>query len=163
MILTASSHGSKPLASMGYTASPIEFAATRSIVIRYSLASLQYLLGCYLHPKFNVIPQTTQAWSSCRRSHDDQPALQFTDSEFTEVFSSFCRRKKLESACVQMIKDYIGNMSEKHPGLVLHMLDVLDVITHYADDPHEYVARAQAMYLGQTFINNLENVRSFMR
>ncbi len=59
MILTASSHGSKPLASMGYTASPIEFAATRSIVIRYSLASLQYLLGCYLHPKFNVIPQTT--------------------------------------------------------------------------------------------------------
>lgn len=34
MILTASSHGSKPLASMGYTASPIEFDATHSIVIR---------------------------------------------------------------------------------------------------------------------------------
>ena len=34
MILTASSHGSKPLASMGYTASPVEFAATRSIVFR---------------------------------------------------------------------------------------------------------------------------------
>ena len=34
MILTASTHGSKPLASLGYTASPIEFAATRSIVFR---------------------------------------------------------------------------------------------------------------------------------
>ena len=34
MLLTASSHGSKPLASMGYTASPIEFAPTRSIVVR---------------------------------------------------------------------------------------------------------------------------------
>ena len=38
MILTALSHGGNPLASMGYTASPIEFAATRFIVIRYSLA-----------------------------------------------------------------------------------------------------------------------------
>ena len=36
MILTASSHGSKPLASMGYTASPIEFDATHSILVRYS-------------------------------------------------------------------------------------------------------------------------------
>lgn len=34
MILTASLHGSKPLASMGYTASPIEFAPTRFIVVR---------------------------------------------------------------------------------------------------------------------------------
>ena len=54
MILTASLHASKPLASMGYTASPIEFAATRSIVIRYPLASLQYVhvyLGCYLLSK----------------------------------------------------------------------------------------------------------------
>jgi len=34
MILTASSHGSKPLASMGYTASPIEFDATLSILVR---------------------------------------------------------------------------------------------------------------------------------
>jgi len=64
---------------------------------------------------------------------------------------------------VQMIKDYIGNMSEKHPGLVLHMLDVLDVITNYADNIPEYVARAQDMYLSQTFVSNLENVRSFMR
>ncbi|DBA80761.1 TPA: hypothetical protein ACH3X1_007987 [Trebouxia sp. C0004] len=54
MILTASSHGCKPLASMGYTASPVEFAATRSIVFR--------------------------------RCGVDQPALQFTDSELTEVF-----------------------------------------------------------------------------
>ncbi len=166
MILTASSHGSKPLASMGYTASPIEFAATRSIVIRYSLASLQYVqvyLGCYLLPKCYVIPLYTQALCSCRRSHDDQPALQFTDSECNEVFNSFCQRKKLQSTCVQMLKDYIGNMSEKHPGLVLHMLDVLDVITNYADNPTEYVARAQNMFLGQTFLSNLENVRSFMR
>ncbi len=34
MILTASSHGSKPLASMGYIASPIEFDATHSILVR---------------------------------------------------------------------------------------------------------------------------------
>ncbi|DBA88764.1 TPA: hypothetical protein ACH3X1_004182 [Trebouxia sp. C0004] len=34
MILTASSHGSKPLASMGYIASPIEFDAAHSILIR---------------------------------------------------------------------------------------------------------------------------------
>ena len=34
MIFTASSHGSKPLASMGYTACPVEFAADRSIVFR---------------------------------------------------------------------------------------------------------------------------------
>ena len=34
MILTASMHGSKPLASMGYTASPFEFAPTRSVLIR---------------------------------------------------------------------------------------------------------------------------------
>ncbi|DBA88763.1 TPA: hypothetical protein ACH3X1_004181 [Trebouxia sp. C0004] len=61
-----------------------------------------------------------------------------------------------------MIKDYIGNMSGKHPGLVLHMLDVIDVITNYADSEAEYVARAQDIYLGQTFISNLENVRSFM-
>ncbi|KAL3155864.1 hypothetical protein ABBQ32_012868 [Trebouxia sp. C0010 RCD-2024] len=131
MILTASSHGSKPLASMGYTASPIEFDAPRSILVR--------------------------------RLKDDQPALQFTDSEFTEVFNSFCQRKQLQSVCMQMIKDYIGNMSERHPGLVLHMLDVLDVISNYADNPPEYVARAQDMYLGQAFISNLENVRSFMR
>ncbi len=50
---------------------------------------------------------------------------------------------------------YIGNMSDKHPGLVLHMLDVLDVITNYADSEAEYVARAQDIYLGQTFISNL--------
>ena len=62
-----------------------------------------------------------------------------------------------------MIKDYIGNMSERHPGLVLHMLDTLDVITNYADNPPEYLARAQSMYLGQTFISNLKNVRGFMR
>jgi len=124
---------------------------------------LQYLLGCYLLFNCNVTPHLTHALLSCRRSNDDQPALQFTDSDFTEVFSSFCQRKKLESACVQMIKDYIGNMSEKHPGLVLHMLDVLDVITNYADNIPEYVARAQDMYLGQTFVSNLENVRSFMR
>ena len=62
-----------------------------------------------------------------------------------------------------MLRDYIGNMSEKHPGLVLHMLDVLDVITNYADNPTEYVARAQNMFLSQTFLSNLENVRSFMR
>lgn len=43
------------------------------------------------------------------------------------------------------------------------MLDVLDVITNYADSPPEYVARTQAMYLSQTFISNLEHVRSFMR
>ena len=64
MILTASSHGSRPLASLGYTAPPIEFAATRSIVIRYSLASLRYVqayLGCQLLPKCYVIPQYTQA------------------------------------------------------------------------------------------------------
>ena len=63
IILTASSHGSRPLASMGYTASPVEFAATRSIVIRYSLASSQYVqvsLGCYLLFKCYVIPQYTQ-------------------------------------------------------------------------------------------------------
>ncbi len=104
-----------------------------------------------------------QALLSCRRSGDDQPALQFTDSEYTEVFISFCQRKQLQSAHVQMIKDYIGNMSDKHPGLVLHMLDVLDVITNYADSEAEYVARAHDIYLGQTFISNLENVRSFMR
>lgn len=34
MIFTASSHGSKPLAGMGYTACPVEFAADRSIVFR---------------------------------------------------------------------------------------------------------------------------------
>ena len=34
MILTASSHSSKPLASMGYTASPIEYDATYSILVR---------------------------------------------------------------------------------------------------------------------------------
>ena len=101
-----------------------------------------------------------QALSFCRRSGDDQPALQFTDSEYTEVFISFCQRKQLQFAHVQMIKDYIGNMSDKHPGLVLHMLDVLDVVTNYADSEAEYVARAQDIYLGQTFISNLENVRS---
>ena len=101
-----------------------------------------------------------QALLSCRRSGDDQPALHFTDSEYTEVFISFCQRKQLQFAHVQMIKDYIGNMSDKHPGLVLHMLDVLDVITNYADSEAEYVARAQDIYLGQTFISNLENVRS---
>ncbi len=34
MILTASSHGSNPLASMGYIASPVEFDAAHSILIR---------------------------------------------------------------------------------------------------------------------------------
>ena len=101
-----------------------------------------------------------QALSSCRRSGDDQPALQFTDSEYTEVFISFCQRKQLQFAHVQMIKDYTGNMSDKHPGLVLHMLDVLDVVTNYADSEAEYVARAQDIYLGQTFISSLENVLS---
>ena len=43
------------------------------------------------------------------------------------------------------------------------MLDVLDVITNYADKSTEYVARAQDMFLGQTFLSNLENVQSFMR
>ena len=62
-----------------------------------------------------------------------------------------------------MIKDYIGNMSEKHPGVVLHMHDVFDVITNYADNPFEYVARAQDMYLDQTFLSNLEHVQGFMR
>ena len=62
-----------------------------------------------------------------------------------------------------MLNHYNGNMSEKHPGLVLHMLDVLDVITNCADNPTEYVARAQNMFLSQTFLSNLENVRSFMR
>ena len=100
-----------------------------------------------------------QALCSCRRSHHDQPALQFTHSEFDEVFNSFCQHNKLESTCVQMLKD--GNMSEKHPGLVLHMLDGFDVITNYADNLTEYVARAQTMFLGQTFLSNLENVRSF--
>ncbi len=85
-----------------------------------------------------------------RRSGDDQPALHFTDSEYTEVFISFCQRKQLQFAHVQMIKDYIGNMSDKHPGLVLHMLDVLDVITNYADSEAEYVARAQDIYLGRS-------------
>ena len=108
-------------------------------------------------------PSNKLALLSCRRSKDDQPALQFTDSEFTEVLNSFCQRKNPQSAYVQMIKDYIGNISGKHPGLVLHMLDVLDVISNYADNPPEYVARAQDMYLGQAFISNLENVRSFMR
>ena len=75
-----------------------------------------------------------------------QAFLAYTDSEFTEVSNSFCQRKQLQSAHVQMIKDYIGNMSEQHPGLVLHMHDVLDVITNYADNPHEYVARAQYVH-----------------
>ena len=99
----------------------------------------------------------------CRRSHEKQPALQFTDSEFTEVFGSFCLRKKLQSSHVQVLKDCIGDMSERHPGLVLHMLDILDVNSNYADNPTEYVARAQDMYLSKTFISNLEHVRSFMR
>ncbi len=104
-----------------------------------------------------------QALLFCRRSGHDQPALQFTDSEYTEVFISFCQRKQLQPAHVQMIKDYIGSISDKHPGLVLHMLDVLDVITNYADNEPEYVARAQDIYLSQAFISNLESVRSFMR
>ncbi len=54
-------------------------------------------------------------------------------------------------------------MSDKHPGLVLDMLDILDVITNSANSEPEYVARAQDIYLGQTFISSLENVRSFMR
>ena len=99
----------------------------------------------------------------CRRSQDDQPALQLTDSEFTEVFSSFCQSKGLASADVQKIKDYIGNMSEKHPGLVLHMLDLLDGISNYADKPAEFVARAQDIYLDSSFIANLEQARSLMR
>ena len=57
MILTASSHRSKPLASMVYTAPLEEFAATRSIVFRYSLAASQLMLCCHLLPTFNVIPQ----------------------------------------------------------------------------------------------------------
>ena len=64
MIFPASSHSSKPLASMGYTASPIEFAATHSIVIKYSLASWQYVqiyLRCHLLPKCCVIPKYMQA------------------------------------------------------------------------------------------------------
>ena len=54
--LTASSHRSKPLASMEHTAPLVEFAATRSIDFRYSLAALQFMLCCYLLPTFNVIP-----------------------------------------------------------------------------------------------------------
>ena len=64
---------------------------------------------------------------------------------------------------MQMIKDYIDNISERHPGLVLYMLDILDDITNYADNPPEYVVRAQDIYLGQTFLSNLEHLRSFMR
>ncbi|MCJ1241531.1 hypothetical protein MMC14_009536 [Varicellaria rhodocarpa] len=162
MILTASSHGSNPLASMGYTPFPVEFAATRSIVIRYSLTFLQYVQASlirHLLPKCYVIPQYRQALCCCRRSHLEQPALQFTDSEFNEVFNSFCERKKLQLTCVQTLKDYIGNMTEKQPGLVLHMLDVLDVITNYADNSTEYMARAQNMFLDETFLSNLQNVR----
>lgn len=54
-------------------------------------------------------------------------------------------------------------MSERHPGLVLHMLDSLDAYNNYAHNPTEYVARAQALYVSKTFISNLERLRGFMR
>lgn len=50
MIFAASSHRHKPLASMEYTAPLAEFAATRSVEFRYSLAALQFMLCCYLLP-----------------------------------------------------------------------------------------------------------------
>ena len=56
MILTASLHRHKPLASMEYTAPLAKFAATRSIEFRYSLAALQSMSCCYLLPTFNSIP-----------------------------------------------------------------------------------------------------------
>ncbi len=56
IILTASSHRHKPLESMEYIAPLAEFAATRSIDFRYSLAALQFMFCYYLLPTFNVIP-----------------------------------------------------------------------------------------------------------
>ena len=100
----------------------------------------------------------------CRRHDDDQPALQFTDSELTEVFDSFCLYSKRQSSDVQMLKNCIGDMSERHPGLVLHMLDVLDDNSKHAHKHStDYVAQAQAWYLSWAFITKLEYLRSFMR
>ena len=57
MILTASSHGSKPLVSMGYTASPIEFDDTYSILIRYSLHHCGTCLHDACSPNVSSIKQ----------------------------------------------------------------------------------------------------------
>ena len=102
--------------------------------------------------------------TSCRTRDDDQPALQFTDSELTEVFDSFCLYSKRQSADMQMLKSCIGDMTESHPGLVLHMLDVLDDNSKHAHKQStEYVAQAQARYLGSSFIPRLQDLRSFLR
>lgn len=53
-------------------------------------------------------------------------------------------------------------MSDKNPGLVVHMLDMLEFNSKFAHDPAEYVARARAGHLRQSFMSSLE-VRSFMR
>ena len=63
-----------------------------------------------------------------------------------------------------MLKSCIGDMTERHPGLVLQMLDVLDGNSKHAHKHStDYVAQAQAWYLSQTFIHKLEYLRSFMR
>ena len=104
-----------------------------------------------------------QPLSCCRRFKDDHPALQFTEQEFNELFCKFCWRKNLDWSHLQMIQEYIGNMTERQPGLVLHMLNVLDVLNNQVDKPADYMARAQAMYHDQTFMGSLENIPSFLR
>ena len=98
------------------------------------------------------------------RCNDDHPALQFTDAELTEVFDSFCLYSKRQSSDVQMLESCIGNMTEGHPGLVLHMLDVLDDNSKHAHrHPTDYVAQAQNWHLNTSFMPSLQYLQSFLR
>ena len=65
---------------------------------------------------------------------------------------------------LQMLKSCITNMTERHPGLVLHMLDILDDNSKHAlKHSTDYVAQAQAWYLGSTFVPRLQYLRSLLR
>ncbi|GAQ92514.1 hypothetical protein KFL_010360020 [Klebsormidium nitens] len=142
-ILLSASRGSNPSAD-GLPSTPIHFSEDQRIPLRP-------------RPGFTTLIGTSTS----------EPALQFTMDEYKQVFDTFCAsigfggdQPQLQLRTLYIV---IEATTERHPGSVLHILDVLkgQSPSNYAGRVGEWAAKTVEFVTSPRLLGTLSGTRAF--
>jgi hypothetical protein len=94
-----------------------------------------------------------------------EPALQFTMDEYQQLFDSFCKSIGFggDQQQLQTLYDIIEATTERHPGSVLHIMDLLKgrSPSNYAGRAAEWAAKEVEFVTSPRLLETLSGTRSF--